>query len=144
LPHTISTSIRIEAEPERVWAILMDFPAYPTWNPFIIGIEGEARPGAGLIVKMRPPGSEPQTFKPGVVTVDPPSTLVWRGSLAIPGMFTGEHSFRLTREGDSTSFHHAEHFSGLLVPVLKKMLARTEEGFHQMNSALKARAEARQ
>jgi hypothetical protein len=144
LPHTISTSIRIDAEPERVWAILMDFAAYPAWNPFIVAIEGEARPGAGLTVRIGPPGREPQTFKPVVVTVDSPSAFIWRGSLPIPGLFTGEHSFRLTREGDSTSFHHAEHFSGLLVPVLKKMLARTEEGFHQMNSALKARAEARQ
>ena len=122
----------------------MDFPAYPEWNPFIISIEGEARPGARLTVRIRPPGSEPQTFKPAVLTVEPSSAFAWRGTLGIPGIFTGEHSFRLTREGDGTSFHHAEHFTGLLVPVLKKMLARTEEGFHQMNSALKARAEARQ
>lgn len=122
----------------------MDFAAYPGWNPFIIGIEGEARPGAGLTVRISPPGSEPQTFKPVVLKAEAPSAFVWRGSMAIPGLFTGEHSFRLTREGDSTSFHHSERFSGLLVPVLKKMLARTEEGFHQMNSALKARAEARQ
>nr|WP_255305408.1 SRPBCC family protein [Acidithiobacillus ferrivorans] len=33
--HQIETNIEITATPERVWSILMDFPAYPQWNPFI-------------------------------------------------------------------------------------------------------------
>ena len=31
--HQIVTQIDIAASPERVWSILMDFPAYPQWNP---------------------------------------------------------------------------------------------------------------
>jgi hypothetical protein len=143
LGQTISTSVLIDAAPERVWGILMDFAAYPSWNPFITDIKGEARAGETLIVDARPPGWSPQRFRPIVQTVDAPNALVWRGALPIPGLFAGEHSFRLTRQGDRTSFLHAESFSGLLVPVLKRMLARTEEGFQQMNAALKARAEAR-
>jgi hypothetical protein len=136
--------VLIDAAPERVWAILMDFAAYPSWNPFIVGIEGEARVGTRLTVNVQPPGWTAQTFKPVVLTVEPARAFVWRGTLPIiPGLFAGEHSFRLTPQGDRTSFLHAESFSGLLVPLLKKMLARTEEGFQQMNAALKARAEAR-
>jgi hypothetical protein len=142
LGHTISQTVIIEASPEIVWGILTDFAAYPGWNPFIVAIQGVARPGERLAVTIRPPGSKPQAFKPIVQRVEPPHLFSWRGSLPIPGLFIGEHSFRLTRQGDSTSFLHAEKFSGLLVPVLQKMLARTEEGFHQMNAALKARAEA--
>ena len=33
--HQIVTQMDIAASPERVWSILMDFPAYPQWNPFI-------------------------------------------------------------------------------------------------------------
>jgi uncharacterized protein YndB with AHSA1/START domain len=31
--HQIVTQIDIATSPERVWSILMDFPAYPQWNP---------------------------------------------------------------------------------------------------------------
>lgn len=143
MSNAIETEILIQAAPDRVWAALMDFPAYPSWNPFILAIEGKAEPGETLRVTMRPPGGKPQTFKPKVLRADPPEAFVWRGSLPIPGLFTGEHSFQLTRAGDGTRLRHSESFSGILVPFLRKMLVRTEEGFNQMNAALKARAEAR-
>jgi hypothetical protein len=140
--HTIETEIVIHATPERVWAVLMDFAAYPLWNPFILAIEGTATPGETLAVTIKPPGASAQTFKPKVLRAAAPDAFVWRGSLPIPGLFTGEHSFQLTRQGDDTRLRHSEAFSGILVPLLKKMLLRTEEGFNQMNAALKARAEA--
>ena len=31
--HQIVTQIDIATSPEHVWSILMDFPAYPQWNP---------------------------------------------------------------------------------------------------------------
>jgi hypothetical protein len=141
--NKIETEILIHAVPERVWTVLMDFGAYSAWNPFILAIEGKAEPGETLRVTMRPPGGKAQSFKPEVLRADGPEAFVWRGSLPIPGLFTGEHSFQLTRAGDDTRLRHSESFSGVLVPLLRKMLARTEEGFNQMNAALKARAETR-
>jgi uncharacterized protein YndB with AHSA1/START domain len=47
--------IEIDARPEEVWHVLMDFRSYPEWNPFIVSIEGEARPGARLKVRIAPP-----------------------------------------------------------------------------------------
>jgi hypothetical protein len=120
----------------------MDFAAYPRWNPFILSIEGKAEPGETLRVTMRPPGGTAQTFKPKVLRAKAGEAFIWRGSLPIPGLFTGEHSFQLTSAGDGTRLRHSESFSGLLVPFLRKLLARSEEGFNQMNAALKARAEA--
>jgi hypothetical protein len=120
----------------------MDFAAYPQWNPFILAIDGRAVPGETLSVTIRPPGGSAQIFKPKVLRAEPPDAFEWRGSLPVPGLITGVHSFRLTREGDGTRLRHSESFSGILVPFLKKILARTEDGFNQMNAALKARAEA--
>jgi hypothetical protein len=120
----------------------MDFPAYPSWNPFIIAIEGDPLAGQRIRATIQPPGSSPQVFKPVVLRADAPEAFVWRGSLPIPGLFTGEHAFILTRDGDKTRFRHSEAFSGLLVGWLKGLLARSEQGFHQMNAALKARVEA--
>lgn len=143
MPSAIESEILIHAAPETVWAVLMDFAAYPSWNPFILAIEGKAEPGERLRATMRPPGGKAQTFTPIVLRANAPEAFVWRGSLPIPGLFTGEHSFQLTRAGDDTRLRNSERFSGLLVPVLRTLLARSEEGFNQMNAALKARAEAR-
>jgi hypothetical protein len=139
----IETEILIHASPETVWAVLMDFAAYPSWNPFILSIEGKAEAGETLRVTLRPPGDKARTVKPKVLRAQRPEAFVWRGSLPIPGLFTGEHSFQLTRAGDDTRLRHAESFSGVLVPFLRTLLARSEEGFNQMNAALKARAQAR-
>ena len=76
--------------------------------------------------------------------VEPNAELAWRGSAAIPGLFAGRHYFRLEPEGaGACRLVHGEDFSGLLVPFFGGILADTEKGFHAMNAALKARAEAR-
>jgi uncharacterized protein YndB with AHSA1/START domain len=46
--HRIETQIEIAASPQRVWSILMDFPGYTRWNPFIRSIEGRPELGALL------------------------------------------------------------------------------------------------
>lgn len=58
-------------------------------------------------------------------------------------MFDGEHSFTLEPfdGGRSTRFVYVENFSGILVRVAGKMLARTSKGFEQFNEATKQRAE---
>jgi hypothetical protein len=76
-----------------------------------------------------------------VIAVDGERRLSWRGSLPIPGLFTGEHSFELRDDGDGSHFY--ETFSGLLVPFVGGVLDATEQGFRNMNDALKARAEGR-
>jgi hypothetical protein len=31
----VKTEIEIQATPERVWSILVNFPAHSKWNPFV-------------------------------------------------------------------------------------------------------------
>ena len=38
--NELRAEIEIDADPDSVWAVLMDFEAYPEWNPFIQPIEG--------------------------------------------------------------------------------------------------------
>lgn len=139
----LEAAIEIEADAERVWAVLTDFASYPGWNPFIRRIEGRAEPGAKLKARIHPPGGRAMTFRPTVRVAEPARELRWLGRLGLPGVFDGEHRFRLEPVADGrVRFVQSERFSGVLVPVFGRMLAKTESGFEQMNRALKQRAEA--
>jgi hypothetical protein len=40
--YEIRTETDIESTPDRLWSILTDFPAQPSWTLFIRSIEGPA------------------------------------------------------------------------------------------------------
>jgi hypothetical protein len=125
-----------------VWAVISDFAAYPEWNPFIRGIDGELREGARLEVRIEPPQARATTFKPTVRSVEPNRELRWLGRLLIPGIFDGEHSLSIEPlESSRSRFVQSERFSGILVGLAKSTLQKTDSGFEQMNAALKGRVE---
>lgn len=141
-PVAITSQIEIDAPAATVWAILMDFPAYGEWNPFIRGISGRPEVGARLEVRLQPPGGRAMTFKPTVLIADTNREFRWLGKLLVKGLFDGEHVFRIEPLGpDRVSFIQEESFVGILVPLLKGTLGQAERGFHEMNAALKRRAE---
>jgi hypothetical protein len=83
-------------------------------------------------------------FRPLVLAAEPVRELRWRGKLLIPGLFDGEHYFRLEPlPGGATKLVHGENFSGLLVPMFRRSLEHgTRAGFVMMNEALRTRVEA--
>ena len=139
----LRTEIDIDAPAEGVWQVLLDFDAYPQWNPFITSIEGEAREDGRLKARIKPVGRTGVTIKPTVLRVAPQEEFRWRGRLLLPGIFTGEHSFRLEpNDRGGVRFLHEERFTGLLTPLMLLWIGKgTERGFEAMNAALKARAE---
>jgi hypothetical protein len=146
MTFALHTSIEIEASAERVWSILTDFAAYPSWNPLLPKAAGALAVGERLTVALRAPSGGVVTIKPTLIAVEPSMRLQWRGSLPIPGLFVGEHAFVLVPLGDGrVRLVHEEQFSGLLIPLLRKMLdTGVRSSFEAMNRALKARAEASQ
>lgn len=142
--RSIRTEVVINSSAKEVYDTLTDFPAYPQWNPFIKSIEcdGPLHEGGKLKATMQLPNDKGRTFTPVVLKVDPPSEFRWRGSLPIPGLFTGEHFFLIKEETPgSTLLVHGEHFSGLLIPMVGGVLKKTETAFNEMNAALKQRVE---
>ncbi len=139
----ITAEIDIRARASHVWEILMEFGAYPSWNPFIRKIAGEPRVGSRLDVTMEPPGGKAMRFTPRVCAVRPNREFRWKGRLFIAGLFDGEHSFIIEPTSKSAvHFIQHERFSGILVPFLWKMLnTKARKGFVTMNKALKSRAE---
>ena len=138
----IATTIDISAPPERVWAILTDFPAHAGWNPFITAISGEPKAGARLAIRVEPPGGKGMSFRPRVLVAEPERELRWLGRLIVPGLFDGEHYFLLEPIAGGTRLTHGENFRGVLVAMMgDASFAAIESGFSAMNAALKARAE---
>ncbi|WP_265107999.1 SRPBCC domain-containing protein [Halosolutus halophilus] len=133
----------IDAPPDVVWDVLLDFESYPSWNPFIRSIEGVPVPGEQLRIRIDPPESRAFTYKPEVLAVEENWRLVWMGRLGVPFAFDGYHEFHLEpiAEGSGTRLLQRETVRGALVPLLfdRDEIAR---GFRAMNRALKERAEA--
>ena len=140
----LHTEIGIDAPPGRVWRVLTDFAAYPEWNPFVTSVRaaGELKEGARLEIVVRVPDGPTMTFEPRVLKAEPGRELRWLGTLPLPGLFNGEHIFRLEpAAGDRSRFLHGERFSGLLIPFMGGVLRKTERGYRLMNEALKRRVE---
>lgn len=139
----IRTHIDIFAEADAVWQVLADTQAYPTWNPFVRELSGNLETGEKLKASIQPPGKSAMTFRPRVLVAEPGKRLLWRGHLWVPGLFDGEHDFRIEPlQAGGVRFHHEEAFSGLLLPFMRSSLERhVTRGFEAMNTALKARVE---
>ncbi|MEZ5841779.1 MAG: SRPBCC domain-containing protein, partial [Hyphomicrobiales bacterium] len=129
----IESRIVIKASPAAVWRELVDFHRHSEWNPFIREASGEAREGAILTIRVAPPGAGAMTFRPRVLVASPERELRWRGKLVLPGLFDGEHYFRiLPRDDNSVEFVQGERFTGLLVPLFGSGLQKTRLGFGLM------------
>ncbi|MCC4771219.1 SRPBCC domain-containing protein [Methanosarcina sp. DH2] len=131
----------INASASRVWQVLLDFKAYPQWNPSIQNMTGTPSPGEKLTAKMRA-GNLIMTLHPTVLIARPERQLCWLGRLFIPWIFDGEHSFIIEPLNENqVRFIQHEEFNGILIPFSTKLLKDTKSSFNEMNRALKERAE---
>jgi hypothetical protein len=138
----IRTKIDINAAPEDVWDVLMDFDAYDEWNPFVVSIEGSGTVGDPLSAQLQLEGKKPMTISPIVQENEAPNHFSWLGVMGSASLFAGRHRFEIERIDDGTRFHHYEEFSGALAPMVLRMVRKsTTQGFEKMNTALRIRVE---
>lgn len=139
--YRIESKIEINARIEKAWQVLMDFEAYPSWNPFIQEIE--RKKNRSLMVKLVQGNNKPMVFKPRIIQEKKEEIFSWQGKLFLKGLFDGHHSFKLQKiEANKTLFVHSEEFKGILVPLLKKSLqTNTTSAFNAMNKAIKKQCE---
>lgn len=136
--YTLRADIEIDAPADEVWAVLIDRDTYPRWNPFIVSSTGELREGSTVTNVLVGAGGGESTFTPTLVTVDPDCELRWEGTVGVPGIFDGEHWFRLVDLGDGkVRFEHGETFTGIAAPLLIAWVrSDTFSQFEAMNEAL--------
>jgi len=141
---SIETEILISASPAKVWCVLTNLKAYHEWNPFIVVAHGEVHQGTRLTNTIQLQSGKQQTFKPKVLIAKVNQEFRWLGRFILPGLFDGEHYFRLepTASG-ATRLVHGEVFRGVLVSlIMNSIKEQTRKGFEAMNKALKDRVES--
>jgi hypothetical protein len=140
----VERSIEIEASPAVVWEVLMDFEAYPDWNPYAVGIEGIAEPGEVIsLTIVQGNWDEPRTVKPKLVSVESQKKLAWHGTTMMTGLLETDHYFELTELGAGrTRLRQVEEFRGWIARTMNDENRRhTGASFEAMNEALAKRAE---
>lgn len=136
----IRTEVQIAAPPEAVWDVVSDFARYGEWNPFMPSVEGEARVGASLRLRVEPPGKRANGITARVLAVEAPRHLRWRGGVVNDWVFSGTHVLELEPRDGGTRFVNREEFRGVLAPLLLRFLGSSlPAGYASMNEALKAR-----
>jgi hypothetical protein len=136
---SIQSKIEIDAPASTVRSVLYKFDDYPTWNPFIVKVDGLVQEGGDVTVTVKPVGKDQLSGKTTIISKTD-NRLEWRGSLAIPGLFTGDHEFIIESiDANRTMFYQNEKMSGLIIPFFNINPERA--GFAAMNEALKQKAE---
>ena len=134
------TEIEIQASPETVWGLLNDPAKWPEWNSIFVSLEGNPAVGAQVELAIHVAGRLTKA-KVKILEYQTNVAMGWRGGL--PGLVAGRHGFRIEElSSGKVRFVHYEYFSGLLVPLLGKMLSKIEPDYHRFNQELKAAAEA--
>ncbi|MEM8986163.1 MAG: SRPBCC domain-containing protein [Pseudomonadota bacterium] len=137
----IDTAIDIEAPPCAVYDVLTDFERYPEWNPYHVAVSGRLEAGASLAVRVsRPDGETVDVPHVRLLELEPCKTLVWGGG--VRGVFKGEHRFDLSERAEgATHLSHTELFSGLFIGFADLPASVLQQGYEEMNAALKQHVE---
>lgn len=138
---TYAVKRTINADQQTIWNLLTDAPAYPDWNPAVLGIEGTIADGQKL--KLTSIVNPDRQFKMTVSEFDAPDRMVWSDGMPL-GLFKGVRTFLVTEQSDGTcEFAMEEVYSGLMEPIISKSIPDMTDSFEQFADGLKGAAEGR-
>jgi uncharacterized membrane protein len=134
-----STTIEIQAPPERVWAVMQDVERWPEWSPTMMSVRRlDTGPFAlGSRAHVRQPKLRPGVWE--VTELNEGRNFTWATSG--PGFrVAGGHEIEPTPAGSRVVLWL--RFSGLLGPLLARLYRDLNERYLALESrALKARSE---
>lgn len=136
-----ATKTVIEAPAERIWSILTDAAAYPSWNSTVERLTGSIALSQKVTIYTR--ASPGRAFPLQVTEFEPNRRMVWSGGMPL-GLFKGTRTYKLTpRPAGGVEFSMREVFSGLMAPLITRSIPDLQPSFDQFAADLKARAEAK-
>jgi hypothetical protein len=136
------TQAVIEADPARVWHLLVDLPGYATWNPWVIRAEGQAVPG-GLVSVEVVMGRRTMRAKHVVLAVEPQARFCWRDEGWTTWFAYAQRSRTIERRADgSVLFSQEVLIDGALKRVAHHTMGKAiRDGMAAETAALKRHAE---
>ena len=135
----VSTT-RIDASPERVWAVLTDGATYRDWNPEIVGIDGRIVLGARITAHVRLGDGAVRAVPQRVTALEAPARMEWTGGLPL-GLFVGRRTFTVTPAENGSEFRMHLRMSGPLSSLILKSVGDRQPEIDTFSAALKRRAE---
>lgn len=137
---SFAVTTSINAAPSRIWALLTDLEAWPSWNSTVPKVAGHIALGEHISVwSTASPG---RAFPVRVTALSPTTTMVWTGGMPF-GLFTGRRSYSLNETSPGiTTFVMVETFTGLLAPLITKSIPDLQPTFDAFAASLKRAAEA--
>lgn len=130
-------STEIDGSSEDVWKVLLDFAAYPEWDPNMNSVEGKIGLGEKLVLQTT---LSKRAFKVTVSELEPNKRMVWKSGMPL-GLFKGARTFETTEKDGSVQFTMNEVFSGPLSPLFGMMIPDLHPSFDRFARGLKARVE---
>lgn len=133
-------SSTIEADPERIWAILTDAPGYSDWDSGVVRVEGRIEPGNKI--KVVSEANPNRSFPVKVTEFSPGQRMVWSGGMPL-GLFKGVRTFTLSQQGNgATKFSMREEYTGPLLGMIWKSMPDLGPSFQKFATGLKTKAES--
>ena len=134
-----TTSTTIDAPPDRIWDLLTNAEAWPSWNTTILSIEGPIV--VGEKVKLRVKLNPKRTFALTVVEMSPPTKMIWADGMPF-GLFTGTRTYTIEPADDATVFEMTEVYTGLLSSLICRTIPDMTEAFDEFAAGLRSAAES--
>lgn len=143
----VSTSVVVDAPRAVVWDVLVSVDRWASWTSVLQHESGGLGVGARPRLRLDPPSGRGYAFRPEITVRDEARTLEWVGRTGPSGVFDGRHRFDLDElDVGATRVRNTERFSGLLAPLLRRVMVDPDEvrhGFDALNDDLRRAAEQR-
>jgi hypothetical protein len=137
-PATAEGELRIDADPQTVFAVVSAIDQWPSLNPDVksVSVEGPVQPGTVFRWK-----AGPSTLTSVLQVVDPPREIAWTGTtMGIKAV----HVFQFRASDGGTMARSEESWEGLIASLLKGYSRKTlDKGIRSVLANLKTEAERR-
>ncbi|CAL2087394.1 conserved hypothetical protein [Tenacibaculum sp. 190524A05c] len=135
---SVHHEIMINANPDRVWSVLINTGAYKEWNPTMLVLKGEVQEGNTVIYQFSQDENNKSEI-PSQVKKIIKNELLHQGG-GVPLILNFNHMYILEQEGDKTRVTIHEDYDGIWVNFWNPK--PVQGAYTRLNEALKKRVES--